>query len=73
MSVSLILASCITSPTSDLLEDPSPRQNLPGTSNNVSLSLEKTTYDLPMQAMTFHIHNADDAMYTHGEFFYVEK
>ncbi|MFB9859642.1 immunoglobulin-like domain-containing protein [Salinicoccus siamensis] len=73
VSVSLILASCITSPTSDLLEDPSPRQNLSNTSNNVSLSLDKTTYILPMRTLTFHIHNAGDAVYTYGEFFYIEK
>ncbi|GAA3723455.1 hypothetical protein GCM10022378_11990 [Salinicoccus jeotgali] len=72
-SVSFFLVSCITPPTSELLEDPSPRQNLSGTSNNVSLSLDKTTYDLPMQTMTLHLHNAGDTVYTYGEFFYIEK
>ncbi|MHC0552114.1 hypothetical protein [Salinicoccus sp. CNSTN-B1] len=73
VSVPFFLIPCISPPSSDLLEDPSPRQNLSDTSNNVSLSLDKTTYDLPMQTMAFHIHNAGDAVYTHGEFFYIEK
>lgn len=70
---SLFLVSCITPPRADLLEDPSPRQDLAGASNNVSLFLDKTTYSLPIHKVTLHIHNAGDTVYTYGEFFYIEK
>ncbi|WP_373446005.1 immunoglobulin-like domain-containing protein [Salinicoccus bachuensis] len=72
-SISLFLAACITRPSPDLLKDPSPRQELPAQSEDITLSLEQTTHTLPVEKLNLSIRNTGSSFYTYGEFFYVEK
>ena len=73
ISIPLFLVSCITRPSPDLLEDPSPRQELPDKSEDITLSLEQSTHALPVEKLNLNIHNTDSTFYTYGEFFYMEK
>lgn len=72
-SISLFLAACITRPSPDLLEDPSPRQEISAESEAITLSLEQITHTLPVEKLNLNIHNTGSTFYTYGEFFYMEK
>lgn len=68
-----ILNAVISPVTPDLLEDPSPRQELP--SSNKSLEMNVIEPDLEQSALKIKlsIKNTGDSIFGYGEFFYVEK
>ncbi|MCG7333447.1 immunoglobulin-like domain-containing protein [Salinicoccus roseus] len=70
--ITLLLSSCITRPAPDLLDDPSPRQELPQ-SEDITFSLAQTTHSLPIDKVDLNITNTGTSYYTFGEFFYIEK
>src|SRR5699024_902570 len=68
-----ILNAVISPVTPDLLEDPSPRQELP--SSNKSLEMNVIEPDLEQSALKIKlsIKNTGDSIFGYGEFFYVEN
>ncbi|KIH69958.1 hypothetical protein [Salinicoccus roseus] len=64
--ITLLISSCITRPAPDLLDDPSPRQELPQ-SEDITFSLAQTTHSLPIDKVDLNITNTGTSYYTFGE------
>lgn len=67
--IPFILTACITPITPDLLDEPSPRQDLPGSKNDLHMTVgqpEETIIEL-------NIINSGHSLFGYGEFFYIEK
>lgn len=68
-----ILNVVISPVTPELLEDPSPRQELPGSNKDLEMIVTNPVQERSGLTIELSIENAGDSMFGYGEFFYVEK
>ncbi len=68
-----ILNAVISPVTPELLDDPSPRQNLPRSDNGLEMEINQPVQDQSEMKIELNIKNSSDSVFGYGEFFYLEK
>lgn len=68
-----ILNAVIRPVTPDLLEDPSPRQELTSSNKNLEINVAESVLEQSDLKIELSIKNAGDSIFGYGEFFYIEK
>lgn len=68
-----ILNAVISPVTPELLEDPSPRQELPSSNKNLEMSVIQPVQERSELKIELSIDNSSDSIFGYGEFFYIEK
>lgn len=68
-----ILNAVIRPVTPDVLEDPSPRQELTSSNKNLEMNVTEPVLEQSDLKIEFSIKNAGDSIFGYGEFFYIEK
>ena len=68
-----ILNAVISPVTPDLLEDPSPRQELPSSNKNLKINVTGPVQEQSELEIELSIDNSSDSIFGYGEFFYIEK
>lgn len=71
--IPFILTACISPVTPDLLDDPSPRQDLPASKNELYMTVGEPEEGRGGGVIELNITNSGDALFGYGEFFYIEK
>jgi len=68
-----ILNSLISPVTPELLDDPSPRQDIPGSNKDLEMNVITSVQEQSKVEIELNIKNASDSIFGYGEFFYIEK
>ncbi|SDK60050.1 immunoglobulin-like domain-containing protein [Lacicoccus qingdaonensis] len=68
-----ILNAVISPVTPELLDDPSPRQDLPGSDNGLEMSVIPSVQEQSEVEIEVTINNSSESIFGYGEFFYLEK
>lgn len=69
-----LILNAVASPiTPELLNDPSPRQELPDSNKNLHMSVTQSEFEQSGLEIELSIENSSESMFGYGEFFYLEK
>lgn len=68
-----ILNAVVRPVTPDLLEDPSPRQELTSSNKNLEINVTEPVLEQSDLKIELSIKNSGDSIFGYGEFFYIEK
>ena len=69
----LILNAVASPVTPELLDDSSPRQELPGSNKGLQMNVTQSEFEQPELKIDVSIQNSSESMFGYGEFFYIEK
>lgn len=68
------MLNAIVSPiTPELLEEPSPRQELPDSNKGLQMNITSSEFEQSELKIELNIQNSSESMFGYGEFFYIEK
>lgn len=71
--ISFILNACIKPVSPDLLDNPSPRQDIQSSNNGLQMNIEQSHPERANANIKMDITNTSDTLFGYGEFFYIEK
>lgn len=71
--IPFILNACIRTVTPELLDDPSPRQDIQSSNNGLRMNIEQSNPERANANIKMDIINSSDTLFGYGEFFYIEK
>lgn len=68
-----LLTSCVSLPEPELLDEPSPRQDIPQSDYDIKISVSDQTIERPVKNITVILENKSMHTFEYGNFFYLEK
>lgn len=71
--IPFILSACIKPVVPELLDNPSPRQDIQSFNNGLQMNTEKSSPESANPSIKVDIINFSDTLFGYGEFFYIEK
>ncbi len=71
--IPFILNACIKPVSPELLDNPSPRQDIQSSNNGLQMNIEQSHPERANANIKMDIINSSDTLFGYGEFFYIEK